>query len=125
MSVESIGGFPAALAAPGADTESGDIGIDALVGASYASYQISQDLWVGMAINSPFGLATKPEDINYAGSVLGRTTKLLTINANPTVAYKLAPGHHRRRWRADRMGARQAAVRLRRAGGSHDAVQGR
>jgi long-chain fatty acid transport protein len=92
VSVESIGGFPAGLAAPGINTESGDIGIDALVGASYASYQISQDVWVGMAINSPFGLATKPEDINYAGSVLGRTTKLLTINANPTVAYKLAPG---------------------------------
>lgn len=92
VAVESIGGFPAALAAPGVSTESGDTGIDALVGASYASYQISQDLWVGMAINSPFGLATKPEDLNYAGSVLGRTTKLLTVNANPTVAYKLAPG---------------------------------
>ncbi len=76
--------------APG--TTSGDIGIDAVAGASYGAYQISPDAWVGIALNSPFGLGTKPENNNYLGAFLGRTTKLLTINANPTFAYRVAPG---------------------------------
>ena len=71
---------------------SGDIGIDAVAGASYGAYQISQDAWVGIALNSPFGLGTKPENIGYLGSFLGTTTKLLTVNANPTFAYRVAPG---------------------------------
>ena len=74
------------------NTTSGDIGIDAVVGASYGAYQLSPDAWVGIAINSPFGLGTKPENNNYFGAALGRTTKFLTINANPTFAYRVAPG---------------------------------
>ena len=73
-------------------SSSGEIGIDALVSGSYGSYQLSENAWVGVAVNSPFGLATKPENNNYFGSVLGRTTKLLTMNVNPTLAYKVAPG---------------------------------
>jgi long-chain fatty acid transport protein len=91
VTVTSIGGRPV----PGQLTpfeNSGDIGIDAVVGASYGSYQVSPDAWVGIAINSPFGLGTKPENNNYLGAVLGRTTKFLTINANPTFAYRVAPG---------------------------------
>lgn len=82
----------------GADTtglpnrESGDIGIDAVASASYGAYQVTPDIWVGVALNSPFGLATKPENFNYLGSPLGTTSKLLTINANPTIAYRIAPG---------------------------------
>jgi long-chain fatty acid transport protein len=77
---------------PPALASSGDIGIDALVGASYGSYQLSPDAWIGIAINSPFGLGTKPENLHYAGEFLGQTTKLITINANPTFAYRVAPG---------------------------------
>lgn len=87
--VDSIGGIPA-TGFPGRD--SGDVGIDAVTSASYGSYQVSKDLWLGMAINSPFGLATKPDNPGYLGSVLGVTTKLITIDANPTIAYKIAPG---------------------------------
>jgi long-chain fatty acid transport protein len=83
-------GLPVPAGAP--DSNSGDIGIDAVVGASYGSYQVSPDAWIGIAINSPFGLATKPENFDYLGSFLGTTTKLTTINANPTFAYKIAPG---------------------------------
>ncbi|HET6388014.1 OmpP1/FadL family transporter [Hyphomicrobium sp.] len=71
---------------------SGNIGIDAVASASYGAYQVSKDVWVGIAINSPFGLASKPENVGYPGSYLGVTTKLLTINANPTIAYRIAPG---------------------------------
>lgn len=75
-----------------APANSGDIADLALVGASYASYQLTSDLFIGLALNSPFGLETKPTDTQYAGAVLGRNTKLLTFNANPTVAYKVTPG---------------------------------
>lgn len=92
ITVTSVGGFPTAAALPGAGASSGDIGIDAVASASYASYQLTNDVWVGVALNAPFGLGTKPEDTNYAGSVLGRTTKLFTLNANPTIAYRIAPG---------------------------------
>ena len=71
---------------------SGNIGIDATTSASYGAYQVAPDLWLGMAITSPFGLATKPENVNYPGSWLGVTSKLLTVNANPTIAYRIAPG---------------------------------
>lgn len=71
---------------------SGNIGIDAAVSASYGAYQVSKDLWVGIAINSPFGLASKPDNVGYPGSYLGLTAKLLTVNANPTIAYRIAPG---------------------------------
>ncbi|MGE3231457.1 MAG: OmpP1/FadL family transporter [Hyphomicrobium sp.] len=81
----SIGGFDTA------GTNSGDIAPAALSGASYGSYQLSDKLFVGMAINGPFGLVTKPEDSHYQGSVIARTAKLFTANANPTVAYKLTP----------------------------------
>ena len=88
VTVSTVGGGPI----PASISKSGDIGIDAVVGASYGAYQVAPDIWLGMALNSPFGLGTKPENNNYAGAVLGRTTKLLTINANPTVAYRVAPG---------------------------------
>jgi len=78
---------------PGLDAgRSGNIGIDAMTSDSYGAYQFAPDLWIGMAITSPFGLATKPENINYPGSYLGVTSKLLTVNANPTIAYRIAPG---------------------------------
>jgi long-chain fatty acid transport protein len=71
---------------------SGNIGIDATTSASYGAYQVSKDVWVGIAISSPFGLATKPDNTSYPGSYLGVTSKLLTMNANPTIAYRVAPG---------------------------------
>ncbi|MGH1417458.1 MAG: OmpP1/FadL family transporter [Hyphomicrobiaceae bacterium] len=74
------------------NAKSGNIGDLALVGASYANYQLNRNLWLGFGLNSPFGLSTKPGDANYQGAVLGRTNKLLTLNANPTIAYQVMPG---------------------------------
>lgn len=72
--------------------DSGDIGIEALTSSTFATYQLSKDLWVGMALNSPFGLSTKPDNTAYLGSYLGVTAKVLTVNANPMLAYRIAPG---------------------------------
>lgn len=71
-----------------------DIGILAIVPASYLNYQFKDfdpRLFLGLGINSGFGLKTKPDDTNYAGSVLGRTSSLFTVNVNPTLAYQVTP----------------------------------
>jgi long-chain fatty acid transport protein len=47
---------------------------------------------LALSMNSGFGLTTKPTNLNYLGAELGRTTKLFTLNAAPTLAYKIAPG---------------------------------
>ena len=91
-------------------SNSGDIGIDAVTSFDLRQLPVSKDFWVGIAINSPFGLATKPENTNYAGSILGLTTKLLTVNANPMICLSRRPRHHDRRRRADGVGERQAAI---------------
>lgn len=84
--------LPAGAFAPFIGAGSGDIAAPAIVGASYYSYRLSERLVLGMSMNSGFGLTTKPRDLNYLGAELGRTTKLFTLNATPTAAYKVAPG---------------------------------
>lgn len=69
---------------------SGNIGDPALVSSSYANYQFG-NFYVGLSVNAPFGLTTKPEE-DWRGRALGQTSKLLTVNAAPTVGYKVMPG---------------------------------
>lgn len=76
---------------PGLFASSADIGIGALIPASYAAYRFNKDLVLGLSINSPFGLATKPDRL-WQGSLVGQTSKMLTINASPTLSYQVAPG---------------------------------
>lgn len=80
------------LAGLGFKSDSGDIADAALVGSSYYAYRLSDRLVLGMSLNSGFGLTTKPNNFNYLGAELGQTTKLFTMNAAPTLAYKIAPG---------------------------------
>ncbi|MGO9547712.1 MAG: OmpP1/FadL family transporter [Rhodomicrobium sp.] len=70
---------------------SANAGSDALVPASYLTYQYNDRLYFGLALNSPFGLVTKPDSIPWAGSPIANTTKVLSFDANPTVAYMLTP----------------------------------
>jgi long-chain fatty acid transport protein len=77
--------------APGLTPTSTDIGSDALVPASYLTCQITDKLFAGLALNSPFGLLTKPDDLGWAGSPIAVTSKVFSANANPTLAYRLTP----------------------------------
>jgi len=86
-----------ALAHPnGANTgaESGNIASPALVGSSYANMQLggAQNVYLGLSINAPFGLTTQPDNRNYAGSFIGRTSKVFNIVGTPTVGVKVMPG---------------------------------
>jgi long-chain fatty acid transport protein len=82
-------GIPAI--APGLTPKSTDVGSDALVPASYLTCQLTDKLFAGLALNSPFGLLTKPDDLGWAGSPIAVTSKVFSVNANPTLAYKLTP----------------------------------
>src|SRR5215510_3406653 len=42
-----------------------DVGTDVLVPSSYLACQLSDKLFVGVALNSPFGFLTKPEDTTW------------------------------------------------------------
>lgn len=75
----------------GLGTESGNLADPALVPASYANYQVNDRLYFGIATNSGFGLVTKPDNTDWAGSVIAVTSDVFTINLNPTVAYKVTP----------------------------------
>jgi long-chain fatty acid transport protein len=75
----------------GLGAESGDIAHPSAVPASYVNYQVSDRLYIGLATNSGFGLVTKPDNQNYAGSVIAITSDVFSANVNPTIAYKLTP----------------------------------
>jgi len=72
----------------GGSSDSGNIGELAFSPASYYVYQVNDRLFVGLGLNSPFGLSTESDA--WAGSVHGSKSSLFTINANPNVAYKLS-----------------------------------
>lgn len=76
----------------GASPQSGDIGPPGFLAASYGSYQLTKSIFLGMAVNAPFGLKSDPTNSSYQGSVIARKTELVTYNFNPTVAVRIAPG---------------------------------
>jgi long-chain fatty acid transport protein len=90
--VHTKGGTAPQLGLLGSD--SGSIAGLAIVPASYMTYQMKNydpNLFIGLGINSPFGLTTEPDNNNYKGAVLGRTSHLFTVNLNPTLAYRVTP----------------------------------
>ena len=66
----------------------------ALVGASYAAWRMNKDFVLGVAINSPFGLANETSNQTWSGQNFFRSAKLFTINANPMASYQVMPGVH-------------------------------
>jgi long-chain fatty acid transport protein len=68
-----------------------DVGTDSFVTSSYMTYQYSDRLYLGLALDAPFGLITKPDNIPWAGSALGNTTRVFSLEVTPTAAYKITP----------------------------------
>jgi len=83
----NITGLPPFAAAP----NSADIAGPAIVPASYGAYSLPGGYYIGFSMNSGFGLVTQPDNENYDGAVLGRTSKLFTTSATPTFGMKLGP----------------------------------
>jgi long-chain fatty acid transport protein len=67
----------------------GNTGLSALVPAGYFSYQLNPNLWLGMSVNSPFGLSVKEPGAWAGGGYGAYWTNLKTYNATPSVAYRI------------------------------------
>jgi long-chain fatty acid transport protein len=59
----------------------------ALVPANYHTWQVTQNLWLGLAINAPWGLTTRFQD-PWAGRNYALTSSVLSINGTPSIAWK-------------------------------------
>ena len=68
-----------------------NIGVDVFVPSMYGSYQLSDRLYAGIAVNSPFGLTTKPDNPLWAGAPIALTSRITSLDFNPTLAYKITP----------------------------------
>ena len=80
-------GYAAIGAGFGGSSKSGDIGVDAVVPASFLSYQLNGQVWLGLSVTAPYGLATKMDD-NYVGRAYGSTTKVTSMEATPMLGYR-------------------------------------
>ena len=72
----------------GGSQSAGDIGQDAFLPAGYVSYQINNQFWLGVSLNTPFGLTTKA-DSAWPGRAYGSTTRVVSNNITPTIGYKI------------------------------------
>ena len=64
---------------------------DALVVNGYAGYRLQEDIIVGIASYTPFGLTTQYEVSDLPVSLDATTSKLLTLVIAPTIAYQPTP----------------------------------
>jgi long-chain fatty acid transport protein len=79
------GGAPFPGSLPGSDDDGGET---AFVPNLYFSTQLSDQLFAGIGINAPFGLATK-YDNDWVGRYHALRSEISTININPSLAYKV------------------------------------
>lgn len=68
--------------------EGGNIGDLALIPNIYYSQEIQPSLFVGIGVNSPFGLKTE-YDSQWMGRFQALKSELKTININPAIAYQV------------------------------------
>ena len=87
-SLTNIAGTSPAYSLMNGKSTSGDIAQDAIVPNAYLSWQLNQNIWLGLSVNAPYGLATKP-DSDYVGRTYGSTSRASSKEVNASVAYKI------------------------------------
>lgn len=65
-----------------------DSGDDALVPSTYASWQINDNIWLGISVNAPFGLSVSFPTA-WAGAAYAQNSEVKSYNFAPTIAYKI------------------------------------
>ncbi|EDL49195.1 OmpP1/FadL family transporter [Erythrobacter sp. SD-21] len=84
----SVPGLPATLPVTGSDGGS-PFAQPLVVPSIYASAQVTDSLWVGLGVNSPFGVVVDYDE-DFFGRYDSVTSDLFTLNAQPSVAYKIS-----------------------------------
>ena len=69
-------------------SSSSNLDLTAAVPQGSISHQLSDKTWLGLTINTPFGLVTEYDD-DWVGRYHAVKSELLTFNFNPTIAFKL------------------------------------
>jgi long-chain fatty acid transport protein len=67
----------------------GNAGGWAAVPNAYLSGQVTKDLFLGLGISAPFGLATE-YDAGWAGAARAIKSEIKTVNINPSLAYRVS-----------------------------------
>lgn len=65
-----------------------DSGNDEVVPSMYASWQLSPQFWLGLSVNSPFGLSVSFPTM-WAGAGYGQDSALKSYNASPSIGFKV------------------------------------
>ena len=65
-----------------------DTGKDALVPSAYVSWQINPNLWLGLSVNSPFGLSVGFPNVWAGRDYAANDSSLKSYNATPSFAYR-------------------------------------
>jgi len=73
----------------GGDAEVREI-MDALEPGMQLRYRLAEQWTAGLSVTAPFGLGTK-YDNDWAGRYYALESKLITVNAAPSIAYQVAP----------------------------------
>ena len=76
------------LAAPVGGGDGGNPYDPTPVPNAYISHQVNNNVWLGLGITAPFGLANEYDD-GWFGRYDSTKTELLTLDIQPTVAYKV------------------------------------
>ncbi len=63
---------------------------DALVPAGYYSWQFRPDMWLGLAVTSPFGLQESSRGVWAGRDYAAGGSNLRTYNATPSFAYRIS-----------------------------------
>jgi long-chain fatty acid transport protein len=67
----------------------GDTATNALVPAAYYSWQFRPDMWLGLSVNSPFGLSVSFPTVWAGAEYAGGSSYLKTYNATPSFAWRI------------------------------------
>jgi long-chain fatty acid transport protein len=77
--------------APGLTPTKTDVGSSPVVPSSFVTCQVTDKLYAGLGINAPFGFLSKPDATDWAGSPVAITSKIFSLDINPTLAYRVTP----------------------------------
>ncbi len=69
-----------------------NIGRNAIVGASFATWRVDSKTVLALSFTAPFGLGTKVQNPDWVGRYQGLTTEVFNLNAAPIISYELLPG---------------------------------
>jgi long-chain fatty acid transport protein len=86
--IKPVAGTSPLLLGLGGSGSTGNIMPDAVLPSSYTSYEVNDRLWLGLATNTPFGLASR-DPTNFAGQIYARSSQVVSFDVNPTLAYKV------------------------------------